>query len=161
MRLTTFLSVILVALVLCTATSAGAQALPYGSPITLEQAKKVMAGAEAEAVKNKWDVVIVVVDSGGNAVLMQRLDGAKFGSIEVARQKAWSAVAYRRPGKVWVDAIAKGGANLRLLRLEGAAPFGGGHPLALDGKIIGGVGVSGVTGEQDDQIARAGVAALK
>lgn len=161
MRLIPSATVILGVLMLFAATSASAQAPPYGPPIALNQAKMVMAGAEAEALKNKWNVVIVVLDSGGNAVLLQRLDGAQFGSIEVARQKAWSAVAYRRPGKVWEDAIAKGGANLRLLRLEGAAPFGGGQPLVLSGKIIGGIGVSGVTGEQDDQIALAGVAALK
>src|SRR5262245_64673574 len=72
---------------------------PYGPPITLEQAKKVMAGAEAEAKKNSWNVVMVVLDSGGNLVMLQRMDGAQFGSIEVAKDKAYSAVAFRRPTK--------------------------------------------------------------
>ncbi|MGH7323573.1 MAG: GlcG/HbpS family heme-binding protein [Candidatus Rokuibacteriota bacterium] len=139
-----------------------AEAQPaYGPSITLEQAKKVMAGAEAEAKKNNWPVVIAILDSGGNIVLLQRLDDTQFGSIEVARQKAWSAVAYRRPSKVWQDVVAGGGAGLRILKLEGAAPFDGGLPILVDGRIVGAVGVSGVTGEQDGQIAKAGVDALK
>ena len=162
MKLATLLSFILGALWLVTAASASAQGPPpYGAPITLEQARKVMAGAEAEARKNGWNVVIAILDSGGNIVLLQRLDSTQFGSIEVARQKAWSAVAFRRPGKVLQDALAQGGVNWRLLRLEGASPFEGGHPLVVDGKIVGAIGVSGVTGQQDDQIARAGVSALK
>jgi len=134
---------------------------PYGPNVTLDQAKKALAGAEAEAKKNNWPVVVTVVDTGGNVVLVARLDNAQFGSIEVARQKAWSAVAYRRPTKVWEDLVAQGGANLRLLKLEGAVPIDGGLPIAVDGKIVGGIGVSGVTGAQDAQIARAGVDALK
>jgi uncharacterized protein GlcG (DUF336 family) len=133
---------------------------PYGPPITLEQAKKVMAGAEAEAKKNNWNVVITVLDSGGNLVMTQRLDGAQFGSLEVARDKAYSAVAFRRPTKAFEDAVAQGGANLRILRLPGASPLEGGIPIVLDGKLIGAVGVSGVTSQQDAQIARAGIEAL-
>jgi uncharacterized protein GlcG (DUF336 family) len=82
------------------AATAGAQAPapppPYGPGITLDQAKKAMAGAEAEAKKNNWPVVITILDSGGNVVLVQRLDGAQFGSVEVSRDKAYSAVAFRR-----------------------------------------------------------------
>ena len=81
---------------------------PYGTPITLEQAKKVMAGAEAEAKKNSWNVVMVVLDSGGNLVMLQRMDGAQFGSIDVAKEKAYSAVAFRRPTKAFDDALAPG-----------------------------------------------------
>src|SRR6185369_12290527 len=82
---------------------------PYGAPITLEQAKKVLAGAEAEAKKNSWNMVIVVMDSGGNLVALERMDGAQLGSIEVARDKAYSAVAFRRPTKAFDDALAQGG----------------------------------------------------
>jgi uncharacterized protein GlcG (DUF336 family) len=89
------------------------------------------------------------------------MDGAQFGSLEVAREKAWSAVAFRRPTKVFQDLVAQGGANLRLLRLTGANPLDGGLPIVADGKIIGAIGVSDVTGEQDAQIARAGIDALK
>ena len=125
---------------------------PYGPPITLEQAKKVMVGAEAEAKKNNWNVVMVVLDSGGNLVMLQRMDGAQFGSIEVAKDKAYSAVAFRRPTKAFDDALAQGGANLRILRLSGASPLEGGIPIVHDGKLIGAVGVSGVTSAQDAQI---------
>ena len=134
---------------------------PYGSPITLDQAKKVMAGAEAEAKKNSWNVVMVVLDSGGNLVMLQRMDGAQFGSIEVAKDKAYSAVAFRRPTKAFDDAHAQGGANLRILKLSGAAPVEGGIPIVIDGKLIGAVGVSGVTSAQDAQIGRAGIDNLK
>jgi uncharacterized protein GlcG (DUF336 family) len=144
------------------AATVSAQGPPqYGPPISLAQAKKVAAGAEAEAMKNKWPVVITILDSGGNLVLVQRLDGAQFGSVEVAKDKAYSAVAFRRPTKVFQDLVEKGGANMRLLRLSGASPLEGGIPLVLDGKIVGAIGVSGVTGEQDAQIARAGTESLK
>jgi uncharacterized protein GlcG (DUF336 family) len=153
---------LVVAVALGAAGWAGAQAPPaYGPAITLEQALKVMAGAEAEAKKNNWPVAIVILDAGGNIVAVHRLDNTQFGSIEIARQKAWSAVAFRRPTKAFQDGLAAGGAGLRILALEGASPVEGGLPLLMDGKIVGSVGVSGVTGEQDSQIAAAGVAALK
>lgn len=145
------------------AATAGAQAPPppaYGPAITLEQAKRVMAGAEAEAGKNSWPVVIAVVDSGGNLVMLSRLDNAQWGSIDIARGKAHSAVAFRRPTKVFQDAIGQGGANLRLLNLSGVSLLEGGIPIVVDGKIIGAVGVSGVTSQQDAQIGQAGIDAL-
>jgi uncharacterized protein GlcG (DUF336 family) len=156
------LSLVVGSVVLFAAASASAQAPPpYGPPITLAQAKKVAAGAEAEALKNKWPVVITILDSGGNLVMVQRLDGAQFGSIEVAREKAYSAVAFRRPTKVFEEGIEKGGVNLRLLRLTGASPLEGGLPIVADGKIIGSIGVSGVLATQDAQIGRAGIESLK
>ena len=145
-----------------TAATAGAQGPPpYGPGITLDQAKKVMAGAEAEATKNKWNVVISILDSGGNVVMVHRMDGAQWGSIEVAREKAYSAVAFRRPTKAFEDAIGQGGVNLRVLRLPGASPLEGGLPIVVDGKLVGSVGVSGVLATQDAQIGRAGIEALK
>ena len=147
-----------------TAATAGAQAPPpppYGAPITLEQAKKIMAGAEAESKKNSWGMVITILDSGGNPVMMQRMDGTQLGSVEVARDKAWSAVAFRRPTKVFEDLVAQGGANLRILKLSGANPIEGGIPIVVDGKIIGAVGVSGGSAAQDGQVAKAGIDALK
>jgi glc operon protein GlcG len=165
MRLTRLVSFVIVAVVVFGAATAGAQQPPpppaYGAPITLEQAKKVLAGAEAEAKKNSWNVVIAIVDTGGNLVLLERLDNTQFGSNEVARQKAWTAVAYRRPTKVFEDAVAGGGMGMRILRLEGATPLEGGLPILVDGKIVGAVGVSGVTSQQDGQIAKAGIDALK
>ena len=162
MRMARLLSMVVATVVLFAAASASAQAPPaYGTPITLDQAKKAVAGAEAEAKKNGWPVVIVILDPGGNIVLLQRLDNTQWGSIEVAKDKARSAVAFRRPSKVFQDLVAQGGANLRLLNLSGASMVEGGIPIMADGKIIGGIGVSGVTGPQDSQIAQAGVDALK
>jgi uncharacterized protein GlcG (DUF336 family) len=134
--------------------------IPYGGPINLEQAKKVMAGAEAEATKNKWNVVITILDSGGHVVALHRLDGTQLGSIEAAHQKAYSAVLYRRPTKVFQDLVAQGGANLRLLSLAGASPLEGGVPIIVAGKIVGAIGVSGVASEQDAQVAKAGADSL-
>ena len=132
----------------------------YGMPIGLEQAKKVMAGAEAEAKKNNWPVVIVILDSGGQPVMLQRLDNAQWGSVDIAKEKARSAVALRRPTKALQDLIAQGGANLRLLNI-GYSVLEGGIPIVVDGKIVGAVGVSGVTSQQDAQIAQAGIDSLK
>ncbi|MGH7313925.1 MAG: GlcG/HbpS family heme-binding protein, partial [Candidatus Rokuibacteriota bacterium] len=158
MRVDRLLSVIVGSIVLFVAASASAQGpMPYGPPITLAQAKKVMSGAEAEAMKNKWNVVITILDSGGNLVMVQRMDGAQWGSIDVAREKAHSAVAFRRPTKDFQERVEKGGGGLGLLRLPGASPLDGGLPITADGKIIGAIGVSGVTGAQDAQIGRAGV----
>jgi uncharacterized protein GlcG (DUF336 family) len=145
-----------------TAATASAQVpATYGSPITLEQAKKVMAGAEAEAKKNNWPVVIAILDSGGHLVMLSRLDGAQWGSLDVAKDKARSAVAFRRPTKVFQDLIGQGGANLRLLNLSGASMLEGGIPIMAGGKVIGAIGVSGATSQQDAQIAQAGIDALK
>jgi uncharacterized protein GlcG (DUF336 family) len=141
------------------AFSASAQMPPYGAAISLDNARKVAAGAEAEARKNNWNVVIAVVDNGGHLVFLQRIDGTQYGSVAVATQKAQSSVAYRRPTKVFEDAV-KGG-NPQLASLPGAMPVDGGLPIVVDGRIVGGIGVSGVTAAQDGQIAAAGVAAMK
>jgi len=143
------------------ATALYARAQGYGPPITLEQARKVMAAAEAEARKSNLNLSIAIVDTGGHMVLMQRMDGAFFASAQVARDKAWSAAAYRRPGKALQDRLATGGAEIRILRLQGASPIEGGDPILADGKVVGAIGVSGGSGEQDGVVARAGVAALK
>jgi glc operon protein GlcG len=134
---------------------------PYGPAITLEQAKKAMAAAEAEARKNSWNVVISIIDSAARLVMLQRLDNTQYGSIDVATGKATTAVNFKRPSKALEDAIAGGGAGLRVLSIQGLAPLEGGIPIVVDGKIIGGIGVSGVTSQQDAQIAKAGADALK
>jgi uncharacterized protein GlcG (DUF336 family) len=150
-----------IAMLLATVASAQAPPPPYGAPITLEMAKKIMAGAEAEARKNNWPVVIAILDPGGQVVMLQRLDNTQWGSVEVAKDKARSAVAFRRPTKVFQDLIAQGGANMRLLNLSGASMLEGGIPIVVNGQVIGGVGVSGVTSQQDAQIAQAGIDAMK
>jgi len=168
MRMPRLLSLIVVMVFLVASVPVGAQQpvappppqIPYGTPISLEQAKKVLAGAEAEAMKNKWNMVIAVLDSGGHLVMLERMDGTQLGSIEAAKDKAYSAVLYRRPTKVFQDLVGQGGPNLRLLRLSGASPLEGGIPLMMGGKIVGAVGVSGATSEQDAQVAKAGGDAL-
>lgn len=134
--------------------------IPYGEPISLAQAKKVIAAAEAEANKNHWPVVIAVVDASGFMVALQRLDNTQLGSIEVATQKARTAALFRRPTKVFEDGLATGGSNIRVLKLPEALPIEGGLPIVVNGKIIGAIGVSGVKSTEDAQIATAGLEAL-
>lgn len=129
---------------------------PYGAPLGLEAAKKIMATAEAEAVKNNWPMAIVILDSTGHLVMLHRLDNTQYGSIRVAEDKAQTALDFRRPSKVFEDLVAQGGIGLRTLALRGATPLEGGVPIAVDGKIIGAVGVSGGTAPQDGQVAKAG-----
>jgi len=168
MRTAKLLSLVIAAVLPFVSVPVGAQQpvappppqIPYGAPISFEQAKKVMAGAETEAIKNKWNMVIAILDTGGHLVMLHRLDGTQLGSIEAAKDKAYSAVLYRRPTKVFQDLVGQGGPNLRLLRLAGASPLEGGIPLVVDGKIIGAVGVSGAASEQDAQVAKAGADAL-
>jgi len=165
MRKAKLLSLALGSALLFTATVATAQTPTppppaYGLPITLDQAKKVMAGAEAEAKKNNWPVAIVILDAGGQIVMMQRLDNTQWGSSDIAKEKARSAVALRRPTKALQDAIAQGGVNLRFLS-TGFSVLEGGIPIIADGKIIGSIGVSGVMSNQDAQTAQAGIDNLK
>lgn len=135
---------------------------PYGAPITLAQAKKAMAAAEAEAVKNNWYMVIAIVDAGGNLVMLQRGENAQYGSVKVAQEKAQASVAFRRPTKFWQDLLAQGGVHVRLLNLTGdAGVLEGAVPIIVDGKVVGGIGVSGATSEQDAQVAMSGANALK
>ncbi len=157
------LSFALMAVLLLTQFTITAQDAPpsYGPAITLEQAKKVAAVAEAEARKNKWNVYIVIVDSSTNLVLMQRMDDTQLGSLNVAQKKAYTAAAFRRSTKVFEDGIVAGGIGMRILGNEQAMPIEGGLPIVVNGKIIGAIGVSGVTSQQDGIIAKAGVEALK
>jgi glc operon protein GlcG len=134
---------------------------PYGAPIGFEAAKRVMAAAEAEAIKNNWGMAIAILDSGGHIVMLHRLDNTQYGSIAVAEDKARSALYYRRPTKIFEDLVAQGGLGLRTLALRGASPLEGGIPIIADGKIIGAIGVSGATAVQDGQVAKAGADAAK
>ena len=149
-------------LTLCVGSSASAQApIPYGEPISLEQAKNVIAAAEVEAKKNNWPVAIAVVDGSGFLVAFQRLDNTQLGSVEVALEKAKTSALFRRPTKVFEEMLATGGANSKVLKLPGALPVEGGLPIVKDGKIIGAIGVSGVKSTEDAQIATAGLEVLK
>lgn len=133
---------------------------PYGAPILLEVAKKAMAAAEAEATKNNWGVAIAIVDSGGNLVMLQRLDNAQLSAVRIAEAKARTAVEFRRPTKVLEDAVAGGGIGLRVLTFD-ACVAEGGVPIVSRGTIVGGIGVSGVASDQDAQVAQAGADALE
>jgi glc operon protein GlcG len=134
--------------------------LPYGPPITLDQAKRAMAAAELEAAKNSWQVAITILDSGGNIVMFHRIDNAQLSATGVSEGKARTALEFKRASKALDDAIAGGGAGLRLLALKNITPIEGGLPLVADGKIIGAIGVSGALSSQDAQVAKAGADAL-
>jgi glc operon protein GlcG len=144
------------------ARTAGAQTMPppYGPPITLEVAKQIMAGAEAEAEKNKWPLVTVIVDSGGNMVMLHRRDDAQLSAIATAEGKARTALHFKRSTKLLDEVISAGGGGLRYLALKDFVPLEGGIPIVVDGKIVGAIGVSGVLSAQDTQVARAGIDAL-
>jgi glc operon protein GlcG len=134
---------------------------PYGPPISLEAAKKVAAPALAEAAKNNWNMAVAIVDPGGNLVYYEKMDNTQIGSAHVSVEKARSAALFKRPTKAFQDALATGGENLRILALPGAVPLEGGIPLLIDGKIVGAIGVSGMTSAQDAQCAKAGADSLK
>jgi glc operon protein GlcG len=159
-------SVVVVTLVLCAGCAlAQAPASPYLTPIgpsiSVENAKKAAAAALAEARKNGWLQVVAVVDSAGTLVYYEKMDNTQLGSAEVAIDKARSAALYKRPTKAFQDALAGGGAGLRVLGLKGATPVEGGLPVVIDGKLVGAIGLSGDTSEHDGQCAAAGLAALK
>lgn len=134
---------------------------PYGAPISLESAKKAAAAALAEAAKNHWTMAVAIVDPNGTLIYYEKSDNTQLGSAMVCINKAKSAALYKRPSKAMQDALASGGAGLRVLGLEGAVPVEGGIPLILDGKIVGAIGVSGDTSEHDGQCAQAGAAVIK
>lgn len=132
----------------------------YGAPIALAEAARVMAAAEAEAARNDWPMVIAIVGSGGHLVMLHALDDAQHGSVAVAQAKAETAVNFRRPSKLFEEAVEAGGLGLRVLAMSNLLPLDGGLPLIVDGCVIGAIGVSGMQSTQDAQVAAAGAAAL-
>ncbi|MFN0118933.1 MAG: GlcG/HbpS family heme-binding protein [Blastocatellia bacterium] len=152
-----------IALLLSAQVSLIAQDPPpsYGPAMTLEQAKKAADAAEAEARKNKWNVVIAIVDSATNLVLLHRMDDTQLGSIKIAQKKAHTAAALRRSTKVFEDQVTAGGAGMRTLANDEVIPIEGGLPIWVNGKIAGAIGVSGVTSQQDGVVAKAGADAVK
>jgi glc operon protein GlcG len=149
------------AMLLAASAVAVAQVPQYGSNVTLEQARKVAAAADAEAKKNGWPMAIAVVDTAGQLVYFQRAENTQTASLQVSQDKAVSSAMYRRPTKAFQDVLAKGGDGWRVLTLRNASAVEGGTPLVVDGKIIGAVGVSGAASDQDGQCAKAGADALK
>jgi glc operon protein GlcG len=132
--------------------------LPTKKTLPLEVARQVAAAADKHARENKWNVCIAIVDDGGHLIYFQRMDGTQTGSVVVSQRKAQTAISFKRPSKTFEEGVA-GGRNA-LLGLPGAVPLEGGLPLVVDGEMIGAIGVSGVTAQQDGMIAQAGVDAL-
>ena len=126
--------------------------------ITLEAAKQMMVAGETEARKNGWNVAITVVDANGGLIMFQKLDDTQPGSIAISQGKARTAALFKRPTKVLEDALT--GGKTAFLAVDGMTPMQGGVPVIADGRVVGAVGVSGVTSAQDEQVAMAAVAAL-
>jgi uncharacterized protein GlcG (DUF336 family) len=135
--------------------------VPYGVAISTDMAKKVAAAATAEAKKNNWAMAVAVVDTGGYLVYFERMQDTQLGSVQVSIEKAKTAALFRRATKSFQDTLAGGGDGLRILGLTGAIPVEGGLPIIVDGKVIGAVGASGGSSDQDGKTAQAGVAATK
>lgn len=132
--------------------------IPYGAPISLEQAQAAIHAAVAEAHKRGWKLNVTVVDSGNNLVAFERMDGAQLGSIQVSQHKAHAAVAYRRETKVFENGIQSG--LVYIVTLDGAIGSRGGIPLVVGGKLVGAIGCSGGTGSQDEAACKVGAAVI-
>ena len=134
--------------------------IPYGTPISLERAEAAIVAAVAEAKKRDWKLNVAVVDSGGNLVAFQRMDGAQLASIQVSEHKARAAANYRRETKAFENGIQLNNLNY-ILTLDGVIASRGGIPLVVGGKLVGAIGCSGGTGSQDEVACKAGAAIIK
>ncbi len=154
--------IFLAAVIALIGTSAFAQMPnPYGTSINLENARKLAALSVAEAAKNNFKMAVAIVDISGDLIYFEKMDGTQAASVNIAQDKARSAARFKRPTKALQDALAAGGAGLRMLALQGAVPVEGGLPIVMDGKIVGAIGASGGTSEQDGQTAKAGADSVK
>lgn len=131
----------------------------YGTAVNLETAKKIAAASIAEARRNNWNVAVAILDNHGMLIYYEMLDDTQTSSATIAIEKGRTAAMFRRPSKAFEDGVSSG--RVAILGLPGATPIEGGLPIVVNGKIIGGVGVSGVNSDQDAQIARAGLESLK
>jgi uncharacterized protein GlcG (DUF336 family) len=163
MSLKTVVKTVVVAVILlCGLAMARAQMPnPYGTAVSLENARKAAAPAIAEAEKNHWNMAVAIVDTGGNLVYYEKMDNTQLASAGVSIEKARCAAMFKRPTKAFQDTLAAGGDGLRVLSLKGVVASEGGIPLVMDGKIVGAIGVSGGTSPQDGQCAKAGADVLK
>jgi glc operon protein GlcG len=160
-KLKSIIEATIAAILVASAFEISAQALPYGAPISIDNAKKVSAAALAEARKNNWTQAVAITDPAGILIYFERMDGAQNAAQDVAPAKARSAALFRRPTKAFQDDVAAGGIGLRYLSLPGVVAAEGGVLLVIDGKIVGAIGISGGTYAQDGQVALAGAAALQ
>lgn len=153
-------SIFVMAALATVSTSATSQQRPdYGAPVDSATAKRIGAATIAACRAENWNVAVAVVDTHGFLVYFERMDNTQTASVEIAQRKASTAATYRRSTTVFADAIAKGRTALVTFPVIVASP--GGLPILKDGKVIGGVGVGGVTGAQDEQCAKAGLAAAQ
>jgi glc operon protein GlcG len=127
--------------------------------LTLLAAKRIADAAEREASKNGWNMVIAIVDDGGHLMYLERMDDAQLASVDVATAKARSALLFKRPTKVFEDAVT--GGRTVVMALANAVPLEGGLPLHAGGKVVGAIGVSGATAQQDGAVAKAGADELE
>jgi len=132
----------------------------YGLAIHLEAAKRVAAGAIAEARKNNWMMAVAIVDTAGDLVYFEKMDDTQTGSVNVSQAKARSAARFKRATKAFQDSLTATPDGLRILGIEGAVPVEGGAPIVVGETIVGAIGVSGGTSAQDGQCAKAGLDAL-
>jgi len=137
-----------------------ALSLPSKKTLSLEAARVALAAAEAEARRNNWHVVIAVVDEGGHTLVLVRLDGTQWSSVDTAVEKARAAVAWKRPTRLLEESVNQGRTAFVSIS-QGMALLQGGVPIEVEGTIIGAVGVSGVKASDDEVIALAAVNALK
>ena len=148
-------AVTLATLGVCALSLSVGHAAEYGTPVTTDQAKKIAAGVIAECASNKWNVAVAVVDTHGALIYFERMENTQTASYDIAIMKAKAAATYRRPTRAFLDAIAKAGPGV--MTLPGVVASPGGIPIVAGGRITGAVGVSGVTGDQDEQCAKAGL----
>ena len=127
----------------------------YGPSVNIATAKKIAAGVVAECAKNNWNIAVAIVDTAGNLVYFERMEDTQTASMDIAIMKARVAATYRRTTRVFADGINKGTPSLATL--PGVVGSPGGNPIFVGGKVTGAVGVSGVTGDQDEQCAKAGI----
>lgn len=149
-------SMMLAAMTMVLAVGIANAQLVEKTALTLDGAKKIAAAAEAKAKAEGARVVIAVVDDSGNLLLLERLDDTQVASVNVGIDKARTAAIYRRPSKVFEDQVKN--ARVSALALHGAVALQGGVPITVNGKVIGAIGVSGETPQQDEDIAVAGAA---
>jgi glc operon protein GlcG len=131
----------------------------YGPAVTLDQARQLAAGAVAEANRNNWRIAIAIVDTHGFLKYYEMMDDTQTASANISVEKARTAATFRRPTKMLEDMIT--GGRTAALGFKGALPIEGGLPIVVNGKVIGGIGISGLTSAQDGQVAQAGLDSFK
>jgi uncharacterized protein GlcG (DUF336 family) len=143
---------------LAPSASAQEQRPGYGPSLNTATAKKIAAATIAECAKNNWNIAVAVVDTAGGLVYFERMEDTQPASLDIAIMKAKAAATYRRPTRAWADVISKAGPAV--MTLPGVVASPGGVPAFVGGKVTGAVGVSGVTGDQDEQCAKAGLSGM-